>query len=380
MSKQIILKEFEGTEVQFKMVDGESFVRIDEVARFCGWSRIANSGNEVIRWERVKEKLDLLGVPNVGHGDFIPESIMYPLIGMADFKKNEKAREFMLWVGQVLVQLRTTGVVITEKATEKSINFEKKYGIYRIRKTFTNSTHLRADYDEFNKLAKENRLSGQDRIKRLNIIFNSIQKKLNTNLTTLKGSEMLSMQELLTDISQDTKKLSNKVNGGIKTGQTKSINKLQNELEDKEIEHNQILQIYKPSDEDYITINEYPISKNAMYIPVLDWGTNKPRFVCSDKYNKWKKWFKIKADEAGIKEAFANVNFNEDIYISYKIVAPYGFDVSNLITPLQDILVDYFDIKDDQNFHICNTKIESYYNDINDGQIKLYLCNKGDNK
>ena len=73
MSNNIITREFEGAEIQFKIDEqGQSFVRIDEVARFCGWSRIANSGNEVIRWERVKEKLDLLGVPNVGHGDFIP--------------------------------------------------------------------------------------------------------------------------------------------------------------------------------------------------------------------------------------------------------------------------------------------------------------------
>jgi hypothetical protein len=34
----------------------------------------------------------------------------------------------MLWVGQILVQLRTTGVVITASATSEAIDFEKKYG------------------------------------------------------------------------------------------------------------------------------------------------------------------------------------------------------------------------------------------------------------
>ncbi|MDU1337434.1 MAG: hypothetical protein E6935_04390 [Clostridium butyricum] len=304
---------------------------------------------------------------------------MYPLIGKA---KNERATKFMLWVGQVLTQLRTKGVVITEKATEEAIDFEKKYGTYRIRKTFTNSNNLRADYEEFKDLSKAEwkakRLSGQDRIKLHNIIFDAISKRLQNNITELKGSEMLAMQELLTDIKSDTLKLCNNVNGGIKRGQTQEIGKLKAELEAKEVEHNQILQIYQPKDDDYITIEEYPISKNSLYDAVLDYNTGEPRFVCSNKYNKWKHWFKIKADEAGLREAFSNVNFDEDVFISYKVIAPYGYDVSNLINPLQDILADYFDCMSDQKFHICNTEIEGYYSDIKDGSIKIYLCNKGD--
>ncbi|WP_455796203.1 Rha family transcriptional regulator [Clostridium butyricum] len=158
----------------------------------------------------------------------------------------------------------------------------------------------------------------------------------------------------------------------------RKIGKLKAELEAKEVEHNQILQIYQPKDDDYITIEEYPISKNSLYDAVLDYNTGEPRFVCSNKYNKWKHWFKIKADEAGLREAFSNVNFDEDVFISYKVIAPYGYDVSNLINPLQDILADYFDCISDQKFHICNTEIEGYYSDIKDGSIKIYLCNKGD--
>ena len=48
-----------------------SEVRIDEIAKFCGWTTIAKSGNECIRWNRVKEKLNLLGIANIGNGDFI---------------------------------------------------------------------------------------------------------------------------------------------------------------------------------------------------------------------------------------------------------------------------------------------------------------------
>ena len=292
------------------------------------------------------------------------------------------AKAFKREVKNILKQLRTKGVVITETATEEAIDFEKKYGIYRIRKTFTNSNNLRADWEEFKDLSKAEwkakRLSGQDRIKLHNIIFDAISKRLQNNITELKGSEMLAMQELLTDIKSDTLKLCNNVNGGIKRGQTQEIGKLKAELEAKEVEHNQILQIYQPKDDDYITIEEYPISKNSLYDAVLDYNTGEPRFVCSNKYNKWKHWFKIKADEAGLREAFSHINFDEDVFISYKVIAPYGYDVSNLINPLQDILADYFDCMSDQKFHICNTEIEGYYSDIKDGSIKIYLCNKGD--
>lgn len=236
-NENIITREFNGTEIQFKIDEqGQSFVRINEVARFCGWEKVEiKNGKEYksIRMAKINGFLSDLGFDyEMSKDDFIPEYIMYPLIGKAN---NERATKFMLWVGQVLVQLRQTGVVITENATEEAIDFEKKYGTYRIRKTFTNSNNLRADYEEFKDLSKAEwkakRLSGQDRIKLHNIIFDAISKRLQNNITELKGSEMLAMQELLTDIKSDTLKLCNNVNGGIKRGQTQEIGKLKAEIE-----------------------------------------------------------------------------------------------------------------------------------------------------
>ena len=109
MENNLIKTKYNNEEVVFKVENGVSYVRINEVAKFCGWTQIAKSGNEVIRWERVREKLELLGIPNVGDGDFIPENIMYTLVGMADFKKNPKAKDFMLWVGKVIAEIRQTG-------------------------------------------------------------------------------------------------------------------------------------------------------------------------------------------------------------------------------------------------------------------------------
>ena len=345
IKENIITREFEKTEIQFKIDEqGQSFVRINEVARFCGWTQIKN-GKEYIKWERVNEKLALLGFPNVGESDFIPENIMYPLIGMADFKKNEKAREFMLWVGQVLVQLRTKGVVITEKATEEAIDFEKKYGTYRIRKTFTNSNNLRADWEEFKDLSKAEwkakRLSGQDRIKLHNIIFDAISKRLQNNITELKGSEMLAMQELLTDIKSDTLKLCNNVNGGIKRGQTQEIGKLKAELES-----------LKPVQfEDMVKVDNYAISKNDLHEPSIHSITGEVMIRNTNEYNGWKWYFQKAMDKANIKELFSHIDWNEPVEISYGVTCHEQNDISNFIDALQDVLKEYFNC-DDKKFLI----------------------------
>ena len=104
--KELITREYNGVGVHFELINGESYVSVEDVAKFCGWTKIANSGNEVIRWDRVEKYLKELGVPTCGHGDFIPEYIMYPWIGKAN---NEKATQFMLWVGKVIAEIRQTG-------------------------------------------------------------------------------------------------------------------------------------------------------------------------------------------------------------------------------------------------------------------------------
>lgn len=118
---RMLTKLYEGEEVVFRnnIATGISEVCIDNVAKFCGWTRIAKSGNESVRWERVNGFLQELGVPTCGHGDFIPEIIMYRLIGKA---KNDRANKFMNWVGQVLVEIRTNGGYILDNATEEQVD------------------------------------------------------------------------------------------------------------------------------------------------------------------------------------------------------------------------------------------------------------------
>lgn len=119
-SIKLLTKEFEGHEVVFRKnaTTGEPEVRIDEVAKFCGWTRFAKSGNEVIQWSRMNGYLEDLSYTQVRMGDFIPEYIMYPLIGKA---KNSRATEFMMWVGKVMVEIRVNGGYISNNATEEQV-------------------------------------------------------------------------------------------------------------------------------------------------------------------------------------------------------------------------------------------------------------------
>lgn len=105
MNKQIITRDYEGSEVKFELINGESYVSIEDIARFCGWTQVKN-GKEYVKWDMVNEFLSDLNSPQAGKDDFIPEYIMYPLIGKA---KNEKATKFMLWVGKTISEIRQTG-------------------------------------------------------------------------------------------------------------------------------------------------------------------------------------------------------------------------------------------------------------------------------
>lgn len=90
--------------------DGIVYLRLETVARGLGFTQIAASGNEVVRWERVKKYLAELGVPTSGDGnppDFIPENIFYRLAMKA---KNETAERFQAKIAdEVIPTIRRTG-------------------------------------------------------------------------------------------------------------------------------------------------------------------------------------------------------------------------------------------------------------------------------
>lgn len=102
--------------------NGTIQINIEDVARGLGFTRVAASGNEVVRWERVNQYLRDFGfMPTNGHdikmGDFIPENIFYLLAMKAN---NEAAKNFQLKIANdILPQVRKHGVYMTPQAAEK---------------------------------------------------------------------------------------------------------------------------------------------------------------------------------------------------------------------------------------------------------------------
>ena len=95
--------------------NGTAYLKLETVARGLGFIRIADSGNEVVRWERVRKYLSEIGamptsghdIPTSGDGDFIPENIFYRLAMKA---KNETAEKFQALVAdEIIPSIRKTG-------------------------------------------------------------------------------------------------------------------------------------------------------------------------------------------------------------------------------------------------------------------------------
>lgn len=360
---QLLTEKFEGKNITFRLTENTSEVLIDDVAKFCGWNKVeTRSGRktESIRWKRVNEYLTELGVPTCGHGDFIPEYVMYALIGKA---KNEKATKFMLWVGQVLTQLRQKGVVILENATKEAINFEEKFGTYRIRKTFLNSTNITEDYKLFSFLSKQEwkakRLNNSDRVKLSKLIVKGLEQRLNRDKSKLRASEMLAMQELLTDINKDIIKLENKKHGGLKTGQQKQITKLKQQLEDIETK-------YVVRDEEFVTLDVHGFSNNYMYSYI------EGKCVKSNAYKNWIKYFPY--DQVPDVD-YWDVDFTKPVEMFINYTVKKDVDIANLDKSFIDMIFNRIYGVDDNIVQAVHRQGVATVDNFADGKISFYIRN-----
>lgn len=114
-------------------LDGDAaFLNTEDVSRGLGLTRVATSGNQVIRWERVRKYLEEFGVPTHGHGDnsqligkegvpeYIPENIFYRLCFKAE---NETAQKFQSMVcEEILPAIRKHGVYANAETAERLMN------------------------------------------------------------------------------------------------------------------------------------------------------------------------------------------------------------------------------------------------------------------
>lgn len=102
---------------------GVAQLNLDDVSRGLGFTQIATSGNESIRWERVRGYLESLRfIPTSGDEFlpmFIPENIFYRLAMKA---KNETAEAFQAKVAdEILPAIRKTGTYSAKPMSQLEI-------------------------------------------------------------------------------------------------------------------------------------------------------------------------------------------------------------------------------------------------------------------
>lgn len=86
---------------------GTAYLKLETVARGLGFTTVATSGNEVVRWSRVEGYLLDLGFKGFDRNGFIPENIFYRLAMKA---KNEIAEKFQAKVAdEIIPSIRKTG-------------------------------------------------------------------------------------------------------------------------------------------------------------------------------------------------------------------------------------------------------------------------------
>lgn len=106
--------------------NGVAQLNAEDIARGFGFTTVAKSGNEVVRWARVNEYLKQFGfLRNVGENDFIPENMVYRL----GFKaSNETAQKFQtILADDILPTLRKTGTypLKQESASKEEIQLRR---------------------------------------------------------------------------------------------------------------------------------------------------------------------------------------------------------------------------------------------------------------
>ena len=111
---EIQIFENEGLNLKVRAIlqdNGDILISAEDSAKGFGFikTEIKNGKEYVsIRWKRINDYLEEFNFrPQVGEGDFIPESIFY-LLGMK--AKNEIAKKFQLWLAtDVIPSIRKTG-------------------------------------------------------------------------------------------------------------------------------------------------------------------------------------------------------------------------------------------------------------------------------
>ena len=340
-------------QILFNPYDVAECLDMTESAVRMAISKMNENQVKTVRNSNVKD-IDFRKLANRGE-NFLTESGLYKLI----FKSHkEEAERFQDWVtDEVLPTLRKSGVVVLEHAEPEAIDYQAKYGKYRIRKTFSESNDLRATYEEFAALSKieraAKRIDNKDRIRSCKAIINVLEEKIANEVLTLRASELIAIQELIGDIQYDITKLSNKLNGGQKSAMTKQIAQLKDEL--------------NMATSDYYEIPKHGFSVNYMYS-----YDELNRKVCKSRaYQTWIS--KLNLNEY-LPIELPNVSLEEPLRVSLCYICKESFDVENMNKSILDEVANYYNFNDNIISEVRSKRVgicDEYY----DGKIYIKIEN-----
>lgn len=298
----------------------------------------------------------------------INESGLYDLIFSSEL---DSAKAFRKWVtSEVLPTLRRSGCYIGETATQETIDYQAKFGIRRVRKTFKEATNPRALYEEFYELSKAecrvHHINNKDRIAASKIIINELQYKIDNSDISMRASEKMALQELISDIQYDITKLANKLNGGVKSGQTKQINKLESEKEELQ-EKIITLEQYLNDNDEYFFIDRSPFTVNCMY----------KNNVKSPAYHRWINNLHL---EEFLPKEYPGLDTTKPMAIKllygHKEFGSNGqpFDLVNFNKAIIDQIANFYDFNDSL-IKKHSEETHKYVNSFEEGYIYVSLRN-----
>lgn len=178
--------------------DGIAYLKLETVARGLGFTRTADSGNEVVRWERVNAYLKDLNIPSCGggayipemdvptsgHDGFIPESAFYRLAMKA---KNETAEAFQNKIAnEILPSIRKHGAYAVDELLDNPDFMIKAL------------TALKDEREQRKALEKENARQ-QKTINEQNNIIDVLEPKARYTDTILNSSGLVTITQIAKD-------------------------------------------------------------------------------------------------------------------------------------------------------------------------------------
>lgn len=360
-------------QVRGLIIDEKPYFVASDVAKVLGYKKPNNAINAHCKHTLKQGILDSTGFEQpmnvIPMGDVIRLAVKSNLPG---------AEEFEEWImDEVIPQLLLSGVYITESATQETIDYQTKFSVRRIRKTFKETTNPRALYEEFYELSKQecrvHHITNKDRISASKIIISVLQSKIDNSDVSMRASEKMALQELISDIQYDITKLANKLNGGVKSGQTKQINKLSQENVLLKEENDQ-WQTYAEQLEEY-----YNPQRTWYELPIHGFSTN---FMFDENHNAtrdYKIWLnkfpKALLPTRKELEAQGVVLNKRNVVMEIGFIHCEPYDVDNLVKSLVDVIFGHhLHINDNLIIKVIPSTIATCDN-TNQGEIHFSIYN-----